>query len=150
VDIPETGRLERDRFDPLSMNAVFCPQRCNMKSMRTSIRACAATFLFCAALIFAVGRRPLSPTECRGQVRELLADGWMKLPRFAIKDSPDDSQTDPWAPRFCVAHATYNNSSGGSTICHYATDLKTGDVWDSISGHRVFAGQLAQPRMEWC
>ena len=129
---------------PLSGNAVFCPQRCNMKSMKTSTRACAATFLFGAALTFAVGRRPLSPTECRGLVAVLLADGWMKLPGFAIKDSPEDSQTDPFAPRFCVVHATYNNPGGGSTIGHYAIDLQTGDVWDWVGCARFTSPSLSK------
>jgi hypothetical protein len=124
--------------------AVFCPQRCNIKSMRMSFRVCAATFSLGAALTFAVERRSLSPAEFRGLVRALLADGWTKLPGFAIKDYPEESKRVPYAPNSCVVHATRNNPGGGSTIGHYAIDLETGDVWDWVGCARFASPSLSK------
>ncbi len=80
--------------------------------MKAGIPAVAATLLFGAVSMLG-DPRTVSVNEGRTLVRALLADGWTKLPGFAIADYPSESKRAPYDPYFYIIHATYSNPGGG-------------------------------------
>jgi carboxypeptidase family protein len=88
-----------------------------------------SAFVVIAILACGTGLRAAQRTITAGEASELVdamlrADGWAKLPGFAV-----NAYTISDFPDFYAVDATSNNPGGSGTIGHYAVERTTGEVW---------------------
>ena|SRR2546428_12373658 len=77
--------------------------------------------------------RVLSADEARDLVYEALRPtGATKLPKFGL-----DQYKDRYFPEFLFFESTWENPEPGSAVNgHFAVDLRTGDVWETVGCKR--------------